>query len=124
MRIKIFTSFYDDPVRLSADGRTVEQMDIDTGEWHPTPYKIGAVGTLVRAHHIRDGWTEYSMDFSGKGIPGNMNPEIRRHHGWRGTTCDVEITALGVRRIKSLRKLKRSDGISVELSDDVTPDLP
>jgi hypothetical protein len=123
MRIKIFGGIYDDPARLSADGQTVERMDIDTGEWHPTPYRVGAVGTLERALHITDGWVKYRLDFSGKGIPGNSDPETCLHHGWRGTTYNIEITALGVRRIKSLRELKRG-GISVKLSDDFAPDLP
>jgi hypothetical protein len=122
MRIHIFDDEYD-VARLSADGRTVEVWDKYAEEWQPTPYRIGATGTLKRICDIESGSTSYDLDFSGKGIPGNSNPAICRHHGWRGTTYGIEITALGVRRIKSLRELKRG-GISVKLSEDIAPDLP
>lgn len=34
----------------------------------------------------------------GQGFPGNSDHHIRRFHGWRGTTNDTSITALGVRK--------------------------
>ncbi len=123
MRIRIGDGAYDAPVRLSEDGRTLERMDIDTGEWRPTKYTVGAVGTLKRVTDIKHDIVRYSLDFSGEFIPGNMNPAIRRFHGWRGTSFDQEVYALGVRRIKSMRRLK-SGAISVELSNDLSPDLP
>lgn len=45
------------------------------------------------------------------GVPGNSNPTIRRHHGWRGTDNDVACDALGVRTIESVtdRSLKNGD---------------
>lgn len=43
---------------------------------------------------------------SGEGIPGNLNHEIKRYHGWRGTTNNIRCEALGSRKI-----LKISDEI-------------
>lgn len=38
---------------------------------------------------------------SGKngGVPGNMNREVRRYHGWRGTTNGTSLYAHGLRRV-------------------------
>lgn len=33
------------------------------------------------------------------GMPGNSNHAIRRFHGWRGTTDDCSVDALGVRTV-------------------------
>ena len=39
------------------------------------------------------------VPFTGEGIGGNMNPEIKRAHGWRGTSYGVAVYAHGVRRV-------------------------
>lgn len=39
-----------------------------------------------------------------RGFPGNSNPSIRRFHGWRGTTDDTHIEALGVRKCLDVKR--------------------
>ena len=39
------------------------------------------------------------VPFTGEGIGGNMNPDIKRFHGWRGTSFERAIFAHGVRRV-------------------------
>lgn len=42
------------------------------------------------------------MKGNGHGVPGNMNKEICRYHGWRGTSDGRIKTAYGLRKIKSM----------------------
>jgi len=56
------------------------------------------------------------------GLGGNLDREIRRFHGWRGTTCDQSIHAHGVRRVKKIAVLKCGD-ISVKLGRDLVPEM-
>ncbi len=119
MRIHIGTGVFD-VVSMSPDGKRIEQYI--GASWVPTGFAIGAVGTLKKITNLKTGDVKYGMD-SPDGVPGNSNPKILRRHGWRGTTCDQEVDALGVRKVKSIRPLKRG-GFSVELSEDLAPDLP
>lgn len=43
------------------------------------------------------------------GIPGNINPSIRRYHGWRGTYGNTATYALGVRRVDEIIRFKQDD---------------
>lgn len=64
---------------------------------------------------------------NGEGIPGNMNSAVKRYHGWRGTTNDHSVTALGLRRVESiLEEATYCDDpyIKVKLSPDLAPDRP
>jgi hypothetical protein len=38
------------------------------------------------------------------GMPGNMNRNICRFHGWRGTSDDWSVTAIGVRFCESVKR--------------------
>ena len=53
------------------------------------------------------------------GIGGNMHSEIKRLHGWRGTTNDTDCTAWGWRRVESVQPRKRGIGWVVILSEDL-----
>ena len=53
------------------------------------------------------------------GIGGNMNNDIKRYHGWRGTTSDVSTTAYGLREIIKIRKLKNGT-VAVTVGHDLT----
>ena len=57
-----------------------------------------------------------------EGIRGNSNREIRRYHGWRGTTSDNYVTAIGMRTVLSKTKFKRGYGYSIVLSADLKKD--
>lgn len=49
----------------------------------------------------------YIRPDNGSGIPGNMNSNIRRYHGWRGTTDGVSVYAYGCYSIKSVERITR-----------------
>lgn len=55
------------------------------------------------------------------GFGGNLDHNVKRFHGWRGTTNDVSKTALGVFRILSI--VEQKNGLSrIKLSEDLHPD--
>jgi len=70
----------------------------------------------------------HEYDKNGKKIPnilgirGNSNGDIRRFHGWRGTTSDQFLYAIGLRTVLSNTKLKRGYGFSIILSNDLAAD--
>ena len=61
----------------------------------------------------------FNPDIS-KGIPGNMDPSVRRYHGWRGTTDNVSRYALGVRKIEKITRFGNGN-CRLVLSEDMYP---
>lgn len=57
---------------------------------------------------------------NGEGIGGNLNRNIKRYHGWRGTSCDISTHVYGLRKIVKMRTLKNGF-VSITLSDDLNP---
>lgn len=47
-------------------------------------------------------WLLYPGKYARDGYPGNISPEVRCFHGWRGTTNNVAVYAHGVYRVKSV----------------------
>ena len=109
---------------------------IDTGEyeewpeleWAESKYKIGAKVMLVSTENVspdalRAGWAkeDFSVIFDVEnGIGGNMNNEITRYHGWRGTTSDIQTYAYGLREITKIRELKNGK-VAVTVGPDLYP---
>lgn len=60
----------------------------------------GDIVVLISYEDMMTGekWWRAILD-DGHGIPGNLNADICRYHGWRGTTDDVSIHAHGCRAI-------------------------
>lgn len=116
-RIKTGEYDYENEVELSED------------EWGyiPTKYKIGARVILishtdVSPNALRRGTTDrYSLSFSTDGIGGNSNSDIKRFHGWRGTTNDTSCYAHGLREIVKIRTLKNGH-VAVTVGPDICPD--
>ena len=63
-------------------------------------------------------------DLIENGMGGNMNPNIKSHHGWRGTTDDVCVTALGVRKCleSSVKQFKTSTHYRIRFGTDQIKD--
>lgn len=57
-----------------------------------------------------------------KGWGGNMNSEIKRFHGWRGTTNNISAEALGIRRIEKVTEYKNGS-VRILMSEDLHPEL-
>ena len=70
------------------------------------------------------------MKDNGRGVPGNINREICRYHGWRGTSDGMIKYAYGLRKIKSLSVIDRySDDeghyqtVKIVVGSDIAPDM-
>lgn len=94
-------------------------IDLDT-------IKVGQEYILTERTDIVNGNTFYRLwPDDGVGIPGNMNGNICRYHGWRGTTNDISTTALGVRRVERVDIPKGEwpyRTVKVKLSADLKPE--
>lgn len=99
-------------------------------DWVPSEnYVVGNTAMLVShcnvsPNAIREGRSidSYSLVFNRPdGIGGNTNPNIKRYHGWRGTTNDISCYALGLHEIVKIRALKNGQ-VAVTVGPDLRPD--
>ena len=97
----------------------------------PVAINVGAMALLYSVTDVspdalrRGGNTErFHLTFDAEdvehGMAGNSNRAIRRFHGWRGTTNDRSVTALGVRRVVRIRELKNGQ-VAVTVGRDLKP---
>lgn len=88
--------------------------------------KIGDNYILVSRENILTGSTTYRLVPDNGGISGNMDPSIKRYHGWRGTTNDISTYAYGLRRIERIDAIKGdafgNRSVKVKLSADLKPE--
>jgi hypothetical protein len=96
--------------RFTAEGKSRASRD-DTEAWSAdyaaTDVELPVVGELYMlgeseyvGPHQDQGYLpglRFQPD-NGRGWGGNSNPNIRRYHGWRGTTNDWAFYGLGVRK--------------------------
>ena len=94
--------------------------DNDEYEENETNYKIGATAILVSSVDLNNDIIKYYLRFCQDGLGGNSNPDIKRYHGWRGTTNDESVYANGLRRIIAIRELKNGK-IAVTVGKDLLP---
>ncbi len=67
--------------------------------------KVGDEGILLEFTNTTSGkieWKFVPIADAPNGIGGNMDHEVKRFHGWRGTTNNVSCYAKGVRKIKKI----------------------
>lgn len=93
-----------------------ENDDYDYAE---TSLAIGSIGVLYSRKKVGKRKTMH-FKLSDEGISGNSNSNIKRYHGWRGTTNDVSIDAFGQREIVGYREVDSK--VLLYLSDDLHPD--
>ena len=82
--------------------KSVYTITIDTLHTPIRPEDItpGAMFVLYsRENVLTNVETFHVIPDNGEGIGGNMDPHIRRYHGWRGTSSNISVTALGLRRV-------------------------
>lgn len=114
--------------RISKDG-IVQHLHVGedgTQEWKQTKYQIDERCMLITRTKVRNIMPGdkpiYSLVFnSDDGIPTNANRDIKKYHGWCGTTPDVTIHAYGLRKIIEIVKLRCGD-ISIKISRDLKPE--
>lgn len=122
--------------RFTADDEALECYGYDYTDddynpvynWQPTKYRLGAKCVLVSScnvspNAIREGRSTdyYYLIFDTKGVGGNSNSDIRRYHGWRGTTQDISRTAHGLREIVKISITKRGY-VTVTVGPDLHPE--
>ena len=113
-----------------ADGHHLMLIIDPDNDYEKREIRVGDEGCLSTSHNVSPDAirsnrpTEYSAQLFAdpNGIPGNMNSNITRLHGWRGTTCDRCSEAWGWRRVESIEPRKRGEGYVVILSVDLKPD--
>ena len=111
------------------DFETYDEYLENPGEWKPSKYKLGAEVMLVSSEDVSPdalrsgtGKRQFDVRFDRPdGIGGNSNPDIKRYHGWRGTTGDISCHAHGLRKITKIRQLKNGD-IAVTVGKDLYPE--
>lgn len=64
------------------------------------PVKPGDIYILIEIYDEMTNQSEFSLRLDIGGVPGNVNHNILRYHGWRGTTNGVAVIAHGRRRVK------------------------
>ena len=75
-----------------------------------TDYKVGDPVILYSRENTMTGKTLYNIvPDNGMGIGGNLDSSVKRYHGWRGTTNDVSIHALGCRKILAISDYNYDD---------------
>ena len=84
----------------------VEFGDIMFDDEKVDSMEIGAEGVLA-IREYPDGKTAAYLE-PGDGIPGNMDPTIKRTSGWRGTTNGVATYAHGRRVVEDVRRTRRT----------------
>lgn len=74
------------------------------------PGDVVAVATKSNNYHKTSIILTSDPERVSMGFGGNMNPEICKFHGWRGTTCDVSFNAYGVRKVESVISRSMANG--------------
>ena len=87
------------------------------------PVKVGDTVILIERYDINRGDTQWQLRIAPDGIGGNSDNNIKRYHGWRGTTNNVSITAHGLRRVIKVRDSDPDKTFVVYQTVTVGPDL-
>jgi len=77
----------------------------------------GILGISELADGREDAWL---VPDNGEGIGGNTNHEIKRYHGWRGTTNGTATYAHGLRTVIASRETRKT--ITITLGADEASD--
>lgn len=113
------------PSEHTTEARDVEEM-IDV---IPKP-RVGNVyipvtvsNTMSRNENTRDHLAWALLEDVPDGIGGNSNPDIKRFHGWRGTTNNIARYAEGVRKCESVKVAgKYSKKLRIVFGPDLYPE--
>lgn len=62
-------------------------------------FEVGEEVVLVERYSESTGRSTWVIRRAPQGIGGNLDPQAKRFHGWRGTTDGISITAHGLRRV-------------------------
>ena len=101
--------------------KTFCMYDEDVYMWHHSRLKVGDEVILIeRKREGSDSSSWICELYKGEGIGGNANPEIKRYHGWRGTSYGVAYYAHGVRKVIKVESLFDDTLKSVVIGQKIT----
>lgn len=99
-------------------GEEFERFEYERGT-----VEVGGVYTVVECCNENNPgaiWHQLIPGDNG-GVGGNMNPQIKRYHGWRGTTNGTSRTACGVRAVLKIERYKNGN-VKIALGEDLKAD--
>lgn len=82
---------------------------------------VGDVYAVAEEDNVMTGEKRYIFKSADSGFAGNMGGSIKRYHGWRGTTNNWSIEALGVFEVLNIERQKNGK-LKVTLSKDLHTD--
>ena len=95
----------------------IKEHDFDRMDFYGSIPTIGELVTLCKRENVLTG--ECSWSFASKnGASGNLDYNIKRFHGWRGTTNNIAVYAMGLRRVEKIKQFKNGNWI-ITLSRDL-----
>lgn len=101
--------------------KTFCMYDEDVYMWHHSRLKVGDEVILIeRKREGSDSGSWSCVLHKGEGVEGNMNHNIKRYHGWRGTTDGVAINAHGVRKVIKVESLFDDNLKSMVIGQKIT----
>lgn len=80
--------------------------------WDDVEPEVGKAYILISKEDVLSGSETYYIrpwDPEDGGVPGNLNPEIRYYHGWRGTYNNIATYVHGVREVKEIISIKQDE---------------
>lgn len=81
---------------------------------------VGDEAILICRLDTISGYEEWCL-YQGDGVPGNMNPSVKRYHGWRGANARISVYAFGLRRIEKVTPTKNGQ-LKVTVGRDLHPE--
>lgn len=67
-------------------------------------YHVGDAVLVYSREKAGNEYFDISKEFAEEGYPGNLDRSVKRFHGWRGETNNINTYAHGVYSIKSIEK--------------------
>lgn len=97
----------------------MSQEMFDGFEYEHGKMEIGQIYTVLEKTNINTGDTWYVLiPGDTGGIEGNMDPTVKRYHGWRGTTNGIQVYAEGVRAVENIVTYKNGNR-KITLGEDL-----
>ena len=107
-------------MEIKAKTVTVNLLDWEMA--HGAPLTAGIEVMLVEKDDTSNGKKSFSIRLAPDGIGGNEDGEVKRFHGWRGTTNDSAIYAHGMREVLSVSEPDGRGWAAVKVGPDLHPD--
>lgn len=94
-------------------------------DYNVYPVKTGEKYVLIERRKEGEDNGNFDLRKDNGGIGGNMNPDIKRYHGWRGTSYGTATYAHGLREvIKASEPMLDEDGMryqKITVGKDLLP---